>query len=733
MKNMLKFTALLLAFLWIFSLAGCNGNTPPVQDDAGKMPDGAGQADNQTPEIDQTDVDSEIFFKTPENAVNFVSLAVGENADVYAATYEGTVSRYTPEGELVREYPGTEFFCALQYTDGFLYGFNANTKDIVRLDPESGELQVLYAELDAVQLSAMAVVGSRMYLIAVPPFGNSTFDTTEDYYTNYGEKFFVLDMESGELAEITKITHPMTLYGNSKGALYVYAHPEDSYILYQYDMKTQMPVEIANMDDVGYLFSFACEGDSFVYLSATGGVNAKKMPDGLVYNVADILPVTYNGICFAYHKGNFIFLELNETNKDENNMQLKTIIHTLSLSSEYVTLLDHTTPCEIEPLGNITISVLGSNIYFNEKNLYENSGIKAVFVEQPQDLDKLQEFYTSLMAGDETVDIYVLGAGLPAVNTLMKQKGYEPLNDSKTIRTYIENAFDWVGENMTAPNGDIWMFPLYYRMEALWFVPENFELYDLTATDVATFDSYYKTVEKLNTIHSEHKVFARDFSSAEYNWVVQYESIYNDYDSRKINFTTDIFRNFFDKIWTGWSLTKGELHPILEKNTQLDIHINSSSVFPEYDAETVVFSLMNIRDQLTHVQNIEKWRALPLPRITSEVTSNIADSYCAVVNPYSKNKELAIAYLEAAAEDVLSSMKQPNFTLKDLSSYEGYYDMTIPVYHDIYELFKNGGTYSICLPHRERMNIIYEYQHGNLTLDEAIAEIQRKAEFMAGE
>ena len=37
-------------------------------------------------------------------------------------------------------------------------------------------------------------------------------------------------------------------------------------------------------------------------------------------------------------------------------------------------------------------------------------------------------------------------------------------------------------------------------------------------------------------------------------------------------------------------------------------------------------------------------------------------------------------------------------------------------------------------PHQERMvNAVLKYQHGELTLDEAITEIQHKAEFMAGE
>ena len=117
-----------------------------------------------TPDMDKTVANTDIVFQTPLNVVDFVSLAVGENGDVYAATYEGTIWRYTPEGELVREYPGTEFLCALQYNDGFIYGFHANTKDIILLDTESRKIKVLYAGLEAIQISALAVVDESIYI-----------------------------------------------------------------------------------------------------------------------------------------------------------------------------------------------------------------------------------------------------------------------------------------------------------------------------------------------------------------------------------------------------------------------------------------------------------------------------------------------------------------------------------------------------------------------------------------
>ncbi len=53
------------------------------------------------------------------------------------------------------------------------------------------------------------------------------------------------------------------------------------------------------------------------------------------------------------------------------------------------------------------------------------------------------------------------------------------------------------------------MLPLYYDMQALCYVPENFERFDLTPEDVSTFDKYfdkyYKTMLQLNEIKGDLK------------------------------------------------------------------------------------------------------------------------------------------------------------------------------------------------------------------------------------
>ncbi len=75
MTNIRKSVALLFVFMMILSFTGCS--TPPVQDRTVQSHDDGNQSNNMTPDIDKTSADTDIVFKTSENALNLVSLAVG--------------------------------------------------------------------------------------------------------------------------------------------------------------------------------------------------------------------------------------------------------------------------------------------------------------------------------------------------------------------------------------------------------------------------------------------------------------------------------------------------------------------------------------------------------------------------------------------------------------------------------------------------------------------------------
>ena len=138
------------------------------------------------------------------------------------------------------------------------------------------------------------------------------------------------------------------------------------------------------------------------------------------------------------------------------------------------------------------------------------------------------------------------------------------------------------------------------------------------------------------------------------------------------------------------------------------------------------------KDEITFREGQEGWRVLPAPRLDATVQNNQVNVGCAIINPYSENKELAMEYLEAVAQNpnVLNGF-MPAILFKDMSMYEGIYDMSVPVMQDIYSIVKEGVFGESSYPFL--FDLVNDYQQGRYTLDEAIEKIQRDTEMWLNE
>jgi len=328
---------------------------------------------------------------------------------------------------------------------------------------------------------------------------------------------------------------------------------------------------------------------------------------------------------------------------------------------------------------------------------------------------------------------------------MREQGGYVSLTDSKPIRNYLASCFEWVGKAARTAGGETWMLPLYFDIPMLWTVPENFDHFGLTPADVAYFDDYLQAVKDLNQTKGDYTTHITSFENAETQWRLQYEMTYCDYKKGLVAFGTDLFRNFYNTMFTGWH-TYGDTslassyHPILQYDQRKywdSFSSEGGGLTADYDTAHVIFKIEYLSAQLAQLATLggglTDWRALPMPRLTEKVEKNYAFCTLAVVNPYSKHKEQAVAYLEAAASDMMSSVVKPVFVQKDLSAYNGHYDMSVPAYRDIYDIFSNGAAIEDTADLGLTWTNFDDYQNGKITLDEAVKEIQRQAELWLNE
>jgi ABC-type glycerol-3-phosphate transport system substrate-binding protein len=363
----------------------------------------------------------------------------------------------------------------------------------------------------------------------------------------------------------------------------------------------------------------------------------------------------------------------------------------------------------------------------------ERSGLATVYTEQPVTWDEYQEFITSVLAGDDSVDIYIFFLNQEISSAIREQGRYVSLTHSDSIVRYLEKCFDWVGEAARTNEGDIWMLPLAFDSEALFYVPENFDRFDLVHRDVALLGNYFQTVARLNNEKGNYTTHMT-WNAIINHWFLQYEIAHNNYVNNLIDYDTETFRDLFKLAWNGWNRDDAvnrtlTHHPILQYDHELfwksmDTRHETGEPLADQNVEQVIFKLDYIQDQFA--KGLDGWRILPFPRLSEKVNHNYITTVYAVVNPHGKNIDEAVAYLETAAEDMLSAITRPAFVYKDLAIYEGHFDLSLPVYQDIHELYRNGASrpflfYSYMVGRSE-------YQNNRFTLDEAIAEIQRQAE-----
>jgi len=726
---------------------------------------------------------SEYIFGTNKNG--FVSLAVDEDANVYAAVLDEGISKYSNDGILLKTYMHTESIYGLRYNDGFLYGYFSrygNLGDIFQMNLETSRIKTFNVDFPIAEVRSFTVSGDYAYILVVPEFKEFVYERTEDMFVSYGEKLYAIKLNSGESIEIKNIENPITMYSGRDGMLYVYSYSGNQYQLLNYDIGKKKVVHVADMDDVGFIFSFAYENDTFIYTTYRN-VQAKRLKDNLIYTIDDTITTIF-GNTFTYHKGNLIFLEQkmekyegidyindidfdNEHDYDEHDHDEHDhdehspnsigppylYIRTMHLGFEYASILpikDKTINHYqlIDKSSNIVISIPPLFRPFDVKLIYERSGINCVYSDQPYNtIDQHNEFLLSIMAGTNNCDIIYLSTESYLSLAIKNSGGYVCLNESDTITDYLGRCFDWVGDTARAVNGDVWMLPLYYQAEAMFYVPKNMERFNIGYDDVSTFSKLLATIEKLNPIKDGFVTFS-EIITLEVDLFIQYESLFCDYANKKADFNTQAFKEFYETMWSGWnrknneSPTGANYHPILYyDNKRLilqydDINLARKKIQDSRNAATDVIFKTDLIYGFPYItsEDIAEWRAYPSPRINNvtDTKTNVHVWY-AVVNPNSENKKLAIRFLEEVAADMLTVYKYPSLVLKDISEYAGHFNMDLPIYRDIHEIMKNGAPIYRAFPQYERDVLVDEYQSGRMTLDEVIDEIQRKVDIWLNE
>ena len=655
------------------------------------------------------------------------AFAISPNGEIYAIPLNGTLTQFTYDGEEISAYPNTEMFYVIHAHEQYIYAYDESQHRFAKLNPANGEITTIGDEIIPTEIKNIVVTSDTLYALLILPREDEHTHGQElhvnaDGYMDFEEQLFAINIKTGKMTN-TGIDHIIAIYAGSNNTLYYYAYIDDRYGLYSY-VKGKS-TQVSEMNEVGYLATFAYENDEFVYLSASNpSIWSRNMSNGQARIIYDNFYILTAGD-MQHYAGNIVLMQAFVYGEIETEIKSFNISNPFSNSTESL---------------KVTVSTANPGL-LRTGTIQEISDTSISYKMQPESpLSRLTEF----MAGEPDVDVY-LGYSTGIETLSMFSTFHVPLNGSEAIKSYLDNCFDYISDAAHSPDGDIWMLPLYGYAEVLWYVPENLDRFNVSPDDMRYFDGFVEIIKRINEDRTLYAAYVDYPMLLMDNLTYQYEMTYNDYTAKKVDYNTELFTRIFTTIFEGYPKS-GEAHPIFgltswqEGDQQVPFW-----TLPNYDKSRAVFKYgfgwhMNDIDEYgIHMEDTDSpfdgWRVMPAPRVSKDVKGNAVYLQYAVINPLSKNKAAAMKLLETIAANPFETIRERHFLIKDPEAYRDYYDISQLGFHDLLRVFEDGmvviGGYPGDLKYTYQY--IDDYRSGRLTAEEAILVLQREVEMWLNE
>jgi ABC-type glycerol-3-phosphate transport system substrate-binding protein len=622
------------------------------------------------------------------------------------------------DGRLTKSSTLDGLYHGLCFGDGYLYSFNRTEETLVRLGLDFAILDTLPNSIEFGEIKNLSFSGGKLYFIAADGIGGdvdgylSKINKTRNngIYSDFGEVAYMYTLETEELCDLG-ISGVVAQSLAPDGDVYYYSFGKDEYKLSRLDAITGRTVDVADVDGVGYVFSFVFYDNLILFTDNKGWLHQVDVGDG-AKRTRGVGYLVMSGGDMQFHKGNLLIMD-----REGGDIEVLYLDIPMKYGGEPVII------------GKIGAEVRDEGYL----NIGFASGINVLIEEFEYDHDALK---TKLMAGDNDVDIYILYADYytPAIRDYGM---YVPLNTFEVLSAYLSGCFGYVRDYMTTENGDIWGIPLTASTLVTWYVPRNFERFGLSYNDVENIGSYMETLKRLKGDTGEYTYF--NYTESLHAVLhAKYDINYNDFKNGFADYRSDIYKGFFALLRDGgW--TRGDEENPYFNNPVRDFGARySEGLEPQsFNKDIVIFQTDGAPTftNLDRRETLDGWRVFPAPALMNGDEKNPVFITYAFVNPKSKNIGAAIEYLECliSAKDRYFGTSGA-FLMADKSAYAKFYDLANPCFDDLYAVFKNGAINEPPYSSWEATGqIVDDYQVGHITIDQVVDELQRRAEMAMGE
>lgn len=622
-----------------------------------------------------------------DGKVCFLTLGETDGLEGYSFPDEASaikLSLYAEDGGSPRVLEEENGFAANMCSDGdtvyypaYVYENGSESIVLFGYSLKTDAKERLHTYRDITLVRKMLLVGDKIFTLALGPAKYGIGETGDDYY-NSGEILSCFDLET-KTESVVWDTGAVE-FGAWGNKLVIYAHDADGYFFVTFDASTSEYSEKLRSHS-GMIFTFAmCGEDRYIYSATENAYNNSCVTMGSLTEKGR-LDIALGGNEAAwnvkYSDGRICFIDGAPQSETFRRLILADISAALDADLSKFLSLASTQISSLVP-GSLGFSIVSEQL-------------------------DAEELALAILSQDSDRDLFLFNSRDGFSQNVKSKGSFYPLNDADGVGEYLDGCFPFIRDAVTDENGNIWALPVSIRINALCYDSEASERCGLDLSDNTLPDEFISAISKAQSDELTYMINPVYYSSL----------LLEDYLSRNTTFDTEAFRELAE-----WIKTR------IFQNEAFDLSAGSAAqeaekrVFAAWEAgkrEDIDFEIISDKQEFSLYSKLPSKKLAPVP-----VFFGNDPAVCTFisVNPSSENLRDALDYISLLAKALRDDEK--NLCLSGLSVYG-----TSGFYSGLKTIADNGSIVFGC-PNEVYSEAFYRYIDDDLTLDEFIAEADRK-------
>ena len=485
----------------------------------------------------------------------------------------------------------------------------------------------------------------------------------------------------------------------------------DGTLLYSYTLgsdkaervEVEYPVSIAE-NVSGELCVYAVDENGTYF---TAGIHGKK-----VYNdLGKIVGFGFTGEnSFVFYSSEKPFsLNIGRTDSDSIFAELaeNTAAYRIKVRGGYVFYVNSFTG-KLERINCSAFDKQNEIIRFLSPEYTFNKPFGIGYMTDYKELDN-NSFSLAVLSRDSSFDIFMVDSYDGFSSNIRDKGSFYPLNDVPNVSEYLDKCFPFIKDAATDSDGNIWMLPISINIPLI--------LFNENICSKAGFDFHGElTIEEL--IAMCEKAYGSEYKNGydvhpyplTQNLFVQYMAKHDNFDSPEIRKFAEFAKE---------KINMSEFPPYLSVTNEA-----MNGLYAPGGENAVLFSYLYDLDRVEWFSGYESFDFRAVPGITGNAKP-VATCTFVAVNPASSNLSAALDYVADLAEYL--GQRENSFMLSDKSMYTA--NKGIGSVYDIV----SGAEVGFNISEEIFFEPYIRYHKGEISLDEFIAEADRKLSAYRGE